>query len=347
MKNPHPDGLTSSDGGPCQPELPAQVLSEPVLSEPVLSAQVFSRQGFPVGGAGLGLRRSLLGSLADVTTDDINFMEVAPENWIGLGGRFGKQFSRFTERFPFVCHGLSLSIGAPAPLDMDLLGNIKTFIKQHHIRAYSEHLSYCSDEGHLYDLMPIPFTEAAVHYVAGRIRQVQDFLEQRIAMENVSYYGAPQQQMAEIDFINAVIAEADCDLLLDVNNIVVNSINHGYDPLEFLRRLPGERAVYIHVAGHYEEAEDLRVDTHGSAVIDPVWDLLAKAYELFGVIPTLLERDFNIPPVKDLLAEVNQIKAIQRQAVQRQAIQQNALQHNAPHQSNSLHQENAAVVRRR
>lgn len=266
---------------------------------------------YPVTGAGLGLRRTMLDDCQGLSTGEVNFMEVAPENWIGVGGRFGRQFRAYTERFPFVAHGLSLSIGSPAPLDSELVQSIKQFLEQHQIRYYSEHLSYCSDSGHLYDLMPIPFTEEAVHYVAGRIRQVQDILERRIAMENVSYYCAPDQDMSEIDFINAVIAEADCDLLLDVNNIYVNSINHRYDPVEFLQQLPGERTAYMHIAGHFEEAEDLRVDTHGAPVIGSVWDLLDRAYETFGVIPTLLERDFNIPPLEELLEEVNQIKALQ------------------------------------
>jgi uncharacterized protein (UPF0276 family) len=262
-------------------------------------------------GAGLGLRRSMLDDLAHLTSAHIDFIEVAPENWIGVGGRFGRRLREYTERFPLLCHGLSLSIGSPAPLDFDLLKQIKLFLDVHQVRYYSEHLSFCSDDGHLYDLLPIPFTEEAVHHVARRIRQVQDFLGRRIAMENVSYYCAPQQEMTEIDFINAVIAEADCDLLLDVNNIYVNSINHGYDPLDFLHRLPGDRAAYVHIAGHYEEAEDLRVDTHGSDVISPVWRLLEEAYRRFGALPTLLERDFNIPPLADLLVEVDQIKSIQ------------------------------------
>ncbi|GAB2198181.1 HvfB family MNIO-type RiPP peptide maturase [Sessilibacter sp. MAH4] len=268
----------------------------------------------PLNGAGLGLRRSLLDSLADTTTSDIQFMEVAPENWIGLGGRFEKRFRSYTERFPFVCHGLSLSIGSPAPLDLGLLSDIKKFMQKHNIETYTEHLSFCSDDSHLYDLVPIPFTEEAVKYTAQRIRHVQDFLGRKIAMENVSYYCAPQQEMREIDFINAVIEEADCDLLLDVNNIYVNSINHGYDAEEFLRAMPGDRTLYIHVAGHYNEAEDLKVDTHGAPVIDPVWDLLAKAYEIFGVKPTLLERDFNIPPAAELLAELEIIKKLQANA---------------------------------
>jgi uncharacterized protein len=270
-----------------------------------------------VSGAGLGLRRSLLNHLANTTTNDIQFMEVAPENWIRVGGRLGKRLRSYTERFPFVCHGLSLSIGSPAPLNRELLSDIKTFMQEHQVRYYSEHLSYCSDQGQLYDLLPIPFTEDAVHYVAGRIREAQDILGQRIAIENASYYCAPQQEMSESEFINAVIREADCALLLDVNNVYVNSINHSYDPIAFLKSLPGERTAYIHVAGHYHEAEDLRVDTHGSPVIDPVWELLALAYEQFGAKPTLLERDFNIPSVSELMAELTEIKKRQQLAQER------------------------------
>lgn len=268
---------------------------------------------YPVHGAGLGLRRSIMDSLADPFPSDIQFMEVAPENWIGVGGRYGRRFREFTERYPFVTHGLSLSIGGPEPLDEAFLQRLKRFLKQHAIRLYSEHLSYCSDDGHLYDLMPIPFTEEAVHYVAGRIRQVQDILEQTIAVENVSYYAAPGKQMEEIDFINAVLEEADCKLLLDVNNIYVNSVNHHYDAEQFLHALPADRISYIHVAGHYNEAEDLIVDTHGAPVIDPVWDLLERTYRHFGVIPTLLERDFNLPPINELLDEVNTIRRLQQE----------------------------------
>ena len=266
---------------------------------------------YPVTGVGLGLRRALLGPLSSITTDQIQFMEVAPENWINVGGRYGKVFREYTEKFPFVLHGLSLSIGSPLPLDWELLKNIKAFMAEHSIRCYTEHLSYCSDTGHLYDLMPIPFTLQAVDYVADRISQIQDFLGQRIAMENVSYYAAPQQEMSEIEFTNAVLEKADCHVLLDVNNIYVNSINHGYDAHQFLKALPGHRIVYGHIAGHYDEAEDLRVDTHGADVIDPVWDLLSEAYDQFGAFPTLLERDFNIPPVPELLQEVGRIRQIQ------------------------------------
>ena len=271
---------------------------------------------FPVNGAGLGLRREKLDEMLEADSSNalapVDFMEVAPENWINVGGAFGKQFRHFTERYDFVCHGLSLSIGSPAPLDEDLVRSVGKFMQQHGIKHYSEHLSYCSDNGHLYDLLPIPFTEDAVHYVAERIRRVQDILQQEISMENASYYTpAPGSEMQEIDFLNAVLSEADCGFLLDVNNIYVNSVNHRYDAIAFLKQLPAERIRYAHIAGHYNEDTDLIVDTHGADVIDPVWAILDSAYEHFGVFPTLLERDFNIPPVPQLLDEVRQIAAMQ------------------------------------
>jgi len=241
----------------------------------------------------------------------IDFFEIAPENWIGVGGKLGRALRSLTERHAFVCHGLSLSLGGRDPLDETLLARIRRLLDTHGIVIYSEHLSYCADEGHLYDLMPIPFTDEAVHHVAGRIRQTQDILGQRIAVENVSYYAAPGQAMREIDFVNAVLAEADCDLLLDVNNIYVNSINHRYDADAYLDALPGHRIAYIHIAGHYDEAPDLKVDTHGAPIIDPVWRLLDRAYERFGVKPTLIERDFNFPPLAELLDEVKTVRAHQ------------------------------------
>lgn len=273
---------------------------------------------FPVEGKGLGLRRALMRPLEDhpdASSDPgFDFLEVAPENWIDVGGALGRRFRRFTERHRFVCHGLSLNVGGPAPLDEPFVRRVGQFLDAHGVLCYSEHLSYCADDGHLYDLMPIPFTAEAVRHVAARIRQVQDILGRRIAMENVSYYCAPGAEMTEIEFLTAVLEEADCDLLLDVNNIYVNSVNHGYDALAFLHALPRERIAYAHVAGHYNEAEDLIVDTHGADVIDPVWDLLRAAYAHFGTIPTLLERDFNIPPIDALLGEVAVVGRLQREA---------------------------------
>ena len=268
-----------------------------------------------VSSVGLGFRQELIPALNSRVPAVIDFFEVAPENWIELGGRYGRQLRSFTERYPFVCHGLSLSIGSPAPLNLALLHSIREFLDQHGIVLYTEHLSYCSDNsGYLYDLLPIPFTEEAVRYVAARVRQVQDILGRRIALENASFYvQSPVADMSEMDFICAVLMEADCDLQLDVNNVYVNSINHGYNPLEFIRAMPTDRIVYMHVAGHHNEGENLVIDTHGADVIDPVWTLLDKTYQIHGVRPTLLERDFNIPPLEELTREVERIDAIQSQ----------------------------------
>jgi uncharacterized protein (UPF0276 family) len=263
-------------------------------------------------GAGLGFRRELIPALKTRVPDAIDFFELAPENWIDMGGAYGRELRGFTERYPFVCHGLSLSLGGPSPLDEMLLVKTRQFMDAHGIQLYTEHLSYCSDDGHLYDLLPIPFTGDAVKHVAARIRRAQDILERRIAIENASFYvAAPIAEMDEIAFIRAVLVEADCDLHLDVNNVYVNSVNHRYDPLEFIRAMPTERIVYLHMAGHYVEAEDLIVDTHGADVIDPVWALLDATYRIHGVAPTLLERDFNIPPLHELAREVERIAEIQ------------------------------------
>jgi uncharacterized protein len=265
-------------------------------------------------GAGLGLRRALLGPLLSMDQGAVDFMEVAPENWIGVGGRFGRQFRQMAERYPIVLHGLSLDIGGPDPLDTSLVRSVRQLMNEVDVPLYSEHLTYCAAEGHLYDLLPIPFTEEAVHYVAARVREVQDIIGEPIALENASYYAQTHREMSESEFINAVIDESGCDLLLDVNNIYVNSINHSYDPVEFLQSLPLARARYIHVAGHFDEADDLKVDTHGADVIDPVWQLLAEAYQRVGVLPTLLERDFNLPPLAELLQEVEQVRSLQMAA---------------------------------
>lgn len=271
--------------------------------------------GVPVGavtGAGLGLRRGLLPDLIASDAGAVDFLELAPENWIGVGGRFGRQFQALAERWPLVCHGLSLSIGGPAPLDTGLLRNIRELLDRYRVRCFTEHLSYCSDDrGHLYDLMPIPFTEEAVHYVAARIREVQDRLERRIGIEHVSSYAAPGARMSELEFINAVVAEAGCLLLLDVNNLFVNATNFGFDPQRFLVGLDVGRPCYVHVAGHYEQAADLRIDTHGAAVAEPVWELLALAYRRWGPLPTLLERDFNFPAFPELLDEIGRIRRLQ------------------------------------
>lgn len=241
-----------------------------------------------------------------------DFIEVAPENWMGIGGNWKRTFKEVTEKYPLFCHGLSLSIGSPDELDLKFLSDIKKFLNVYNVQVYSEHLSFTKcDNAHLYDLLPIPFTQDAVKHVANRIRQAQDFLERKIAIEIASYYTPIAAEMKEIDFINQVLEAADCELLLDVNNIYVNAFNHKYDARNFLSQLPMERVSYIHMAGHEKVAEDLIIDTHGQAIIDPVYDLFDFALDLLPKeVPVLLERDFNIPELEDLQKEMTHLGQI-------------------------------------
>ncbi|TYB29564.1 DUF692 family protein [Aggregatibacter actinomycetemcomitans] len=299
-------------------------------------------------GAGLGYRRDLADDFLNLSSNNaIQFMEVAPENWVKMGGAARYKFDQAAEKYPLAVHGLSLSLGGQAPLDRELLKNTKALMTQYNSTFFSEHLSYCECEGHLYDLLPMPFTEEAVKHVAQRIRYVQDFLELQISLENTSYYlHSPTSTMNEVEFLNAIAQEADCGIHLDVNNIYVNGVNHGLlDPYVFLEQVNMKRVNYIHIAGHDEEhsaaqvVEDLEgesfnkikgayrhlpellIDTHGEAVKGTVWDLLEYAYQRLPVIPpTLLERDFNFPPFAELYAEVEHIAQLQQKYAQKEVI---------------------------
>ena len=299
-------------------------------------------------GAGLGYRRDLADDFLNLSSNNaIQFMEVAPENWVKMGGAARYKFDQAAERYPLAVHGLSLSLGGQAPLDRELLKNTKALMTQYNSTFFSEHLSYCECEGHLYDLLPMPFTEEAVKHVAQRIRYVQDFLGLQISLENTSYYlHSPTSTMNEVEFLNSIAQEADCGIHLDVNNIYVNGVNHGLlDPYVFLDQVDVKRVNYIHIAGHDEEhsvaqvVEDLEgesfnkikgayrylpellIDTHGEAVKGTVWDLLEYAYQRLPVIPpTLLERDFNFPPFAELYAEVEHIAQLQQKYAQKEVI---------------------------
>lgn len=299
-------------------------------------------------GAGLGYRRDLADDFLNLSSNNaIQFMEVAPENWVKMGGAARYKFDQAAERYPLAVHGLSLSLGGQTPLDRELLKNTKALMTQYNSTFFSEHLSYCECEGHLYDLLPMPFTEEAVKHVAQRIRYVQDFLGLQISLENTSYYlHSPTSTMNEVEFLNAIAQEADCGIHLDVNNIYVNGVNHGLlDPYVFLDQVDVKRVNYIHIAGHDEEhsaaqvVEDLEgesfnkikgayrhlpellIDTHGEAVKGTVWDLLEYAYQRLPAIPpTLLERDFNFPPFVELYAEVEHIAQLQQKYAQKEVI---------------------------
>ena len=262
-------------------------------------------------GVGLGLRRDFIDSFLNLDTYP-DFIEVAPENWMDFGGRDARLLEQCAEKAPLICHGLSLSIGGPHPLNIEFIQQIKTFLKRYQVTTYSEHLSYTNDGGYLYDLLPIPMTEDAVHYVSERILRVQDILGQKLVLENVSTYLMPHAEMSEAEFVAEVIQRSDCELLLDVNNVYVNSKNHQTDAYAFIDAMPKDRIRYLHIAGHEQVSDDLLIDTHGENVCDPVWELLAYTYQTCGVKPTLLERDFNIPTWQELRAELAKIERIQK-----------------------------------
>jgi uncharacterized protein (UPF0276 family) len=269
------------------------------------------RAALPATAVGIGLRRPHLSALLALSEGGPDFLELAPENWIGVGGRYGRALGILAERYPLVGHGLSLSLGGPDPLDRELLADLREFLRARTVALYSEHLAATSVDGaQLYDLMPLPFSEEAARHAAARIRAVQDALGRRIAIENISYYAQLGGPLGEDEFLAAVLAEADCDLLLDVNNVYVNSVNHGGDPRAFIARLPAERVAYYHLAGHDRHSPQLLVDTHGAPVPEPVWDLFEWTCRRLGPRPTVIERDFRLPPLEELLAEAARARAI-------------------------------------
>ncbi len=245
-----------------------------------------------------------------------SFIEFAPENWMNIGGYWKKVLKKLSEKYPITAHGLSLSIGSPEELDWDFLKKIKQFINDYNITVYSEHLSYSKcDNAHLYDLLPIPFRYDAVKHIVNRIKQVQDFLDRKITMEIVSYYTPVAAEMSEIEFINEIIKESDCNLLLDVNNVYVNAFNHNYDVQKFIDQLPLEKVSYIHMAGHEKVSDDLIIDTHGQPIIYPVYKLFEYTInKLETPVPVLLERDFNIPDFSELAFELNELERICKQS---------------------------------
>lgn len=268
-----------------------------------------------VKGVGLGFRREMAQEMIDLEKGKPDFIEFAPENWIGMGGYWGKKLKAATEKYPVLCHGLSLSIGSPDPLDMDFLKSLKTFLDEHNVRIFSEHLSYSKcDNAHLYDLLPIPFREDAVAHIVDRLKTVQDYLERPVAIENVSYYTPVGAEMTESEFISRIVRESGCQLLLDVNNVYVNAFNHNYDAKEFIAGLPLDRVAYIHMAGHEQVAPDLIIDTHGRDIIDPVYELFEWTVPQLNPVPVLLERDFNIPEMEVLRGEMDQLRAITKKA---------------------------------
>ena len=264
-----------------------------------------------IQGIGIGFRRDIASGIINLEEQLPDFIEFAPENWMGLGGYWKQKLEHAVEKYPVICHGLSLSIGSPDELDFDFIKKIRNFLDQYDIEMYSEHLSYsqCAN-AHLYELLPIPFRQDAVDHITERIGKVQDLLGRPLILENVSYYTPVAPEMEEHEFISSIVKRSGCKLLLDVNNVFVNAFNHRYDPKEFIKKLPLEQVAYIHMAGHEKVADDLIIDTHGEAIIDPVYDLMEWTLPLLKQVPILLERDFNIPSLSELQEELSRLRLI-------------------------------------
>lgn len=263
-----------------------------------------------IRGCGLGLRREFLAEFLALKKKP-DWIEVTPENWIFTPHRYVEHFEQIMGSMPVVAHGVSLSIGSPEAVDKSFLSEMKTFLDRYNIEHYSEHLSFSTLGGmQTYELLPLPMTRAMVVHIGDKIKQVQDFLQRPLILENASYYLAPYNEMAEVDFINEIVEYADTTLLLDVNNVYVNGTNHGFDPDDYIKQIPPSRVAYMHMAGHLEYPDEaLLLDTHGEAISKKVWKLLERTLKKIDA-PVMIERDNNIPPLDELMNEYQKLSKI-------------------------------------
>ncbi|MDH4263361.1 MAG: DUF692 domain-containing protein [Spirochaetia bacterium] len=263
-----------------------------------------------ISNCGIGLRREFLREFKAGNFKP-DWIEITPENWIHMPFKMRNDFYEIISSNKIIAHGLSLSIGSPEPVNFQALAQLKTFLNENQIEHYSEHLSFSSWHGsQTYELLPVPMTIPMADFIADKIKIVSDFLQRPVIMENAAYYYIPYAEMPEQDFINMVINKADCLLLLDVNNVYVNSINHKFNPMKFISALDLDRVAYIHTAGHtYYPEQDILIDTHGAPVVDEVWGLLRYALEQTPA-PAMIERDNNIPPLSEIISEYNFLQQI-------------------------------------
>jgi len=264
----------------------------------------------PYLGFGLGLRKEHYDTVLE-ERPGVDWFEIISENYMVEGGKPLDYLSRIREHYPMVMHGVSLSIGSTEPLDFAYLKRLKALIQRVEPAWFSDHLCWTGVHGvNLHDLMPLPYTEETVQHVADRVSRVQDYMGRRMLLENVSsYVSFSDSQMSEWDFLCAVAERADCLILLDVNNIYVSAFNHNFDPCAYLAALPVERVCQIHLAGHTQE-NNLLIDTHDHPVAEPVYELYAVAVQKFGRVSTMIERDDHIPPLSELLVELEQVRHI-------------------------------------
>ena len=272
------------------------------------------KRKLPTLGIGIGLRRELAKETLE-STNHIDWLEFVPENYMGIGGRCREVIDKASERFPLISHGINLSIGTTDELNTEYLKSIKVLLDRINAPWWSDHLCFTSVDGvYMHDLLPLPFSWEAVRHIADRVKRVQDYVQRPFLLENISFYMyMPGCEMNEAQFIGEVLEAADCGLLLDVNNVYVNALNHGFDPHEFLDQLPIERTVQVHVAGH-KRGDEMVIDTHGSPVIEPVYELLEYVLKRTTVNGVMLERDQNFPEFSQILGEVATIRHIAERA---------------------------------
>ncbi|MBW9272381.1 MAG: DUF692 domain-containing protein [Candidatus Thiodiazotropha sp. (ex. Lucinisca nassula)] len=264
----------------------------------------------PFLGYGLGLRRQHYDDVLE-SRPDVDWFEIISENYMVDGGKPLHYLSRIRELYPMVMHGVSMSIGSIEPLDYTYLKKLKALIERVEPEWFSDHLCWTGvNKLNLHDLLPLPYTEEALDHVVERINRVQDYLGRQMLLENVSsYISYSESQLSEWEFLREVAERADCLVLLDINNIYVSAYNHNFDPSDFVQAMPSKRIYQIHLAGHTQE-ENLIIDTHDHPIADPVYELYAEAIQRFGRVSTMIERDDNIPPLADLLQELDRVRRI-------------------------------------
>jgi hypothetical protein len=272
-----------------------------------------------LAGFGLGLRTPHYEAIL-AEPHAIDWLEVITENYLVPGGKPLDYLERIRERFPMVMHGVSLSIGSTDPIDFDYLAGVKALAARIEPHWISDHLCWTGIEGrNIHDLLPLPYTEEALALVVARVDQVQEALGRQILLENVSsYLTFHASEMSEWEFLREVAQRADCAILLDINNIYVSSINHGFDPLAYLGAIPTDRVRQFHLAGHSDLGGHL-IDTHDHPIVQPVWDLYCAAVAHFGAVPTMIERDDNIPELGELVAELQIARDLARRHTRRAA----------------------------
>lgn len=266
----------------------------------------------PVSGIGLGLRVDLADALLELRPKQVDWLEIHPENYMRRGGRFPRNLARAKEHWPIITHGLTMGFGNTDPFDPAYLSQLRAFLRDVGTPWHSDHMCFGGAHGQtMHDLLPLPFHETALRLMAERIDQARTELDIDVAFENLSYYvEAPESELSEAEFVRALLVEADAKMLLDVNNVYVNSQNLGFDPRAWIDQIPGDRVLQIHIAGHYVGEDGFRIDTHAEDVSDDVFELLDYTLARIGPRPILLERDGNYPSLEVLLAQLDRIAAI-------------------------------------